>query len=88
MLSSQSREVSAERDSLVGQVSKLQLELQLANRSIEERLMANKQLTSDLSILSREKQNLHIELERMEKRLADIRDSTDIKVCDWVAREN
>ena len=82
MLSSQSREVSAERDSLVGQVSKLQLELQLANRSIEERLMANKQLTSDLSILSREKQNLHIELERMEKRLADIRDSTDIKVCD------
>ena len=71
---------NADNETLTCQITKLEVELDMANKSLDDRNNQIRELTSDLNIVQREKRHLQNELERLEKRLSDMRGATDNQV--------
>ena len=71
---------NADNETLSVRITKLEVELDMANKSLDDRNNQIRELTSDLHIAQREKRHLQNELERLEKRLSDMRGATDNQV--------
>lgn len=81
---------AADNEAMTGRLTKLEVELDLSNKSLDDKTNLTRELTSDLNITHREKQHLQNELERLERRLSDMRGSSDSQVIHewfWWIRE-
>lgn len=72
---------NADNETLTGKITKLEVELDMANKSLDDRNNHTRELTSDLNIAQREKRHLQNELERLEKRIGEMRGTSDNQVC-------